>query len=65
MSRQGIYGPTLGNRHASRARQRAYRELARRHAAEFTALLTYERQTLEDDGEVAAPQGRPRKEASA
>lgn len=64
MSRQGVYGPTLDNRHASRARQRAYRELAKRHAEEFKAILTIQRLEVEGDDE-AAPQGRPRKEASA
>ena len=53
------------NRRNSRARQRAYRELAKRHADEFADLLTFERWALENDDEVVAPRGRPRKEASA
>jgi hypothetical protein len=62
-AREGIYGRTLNNRYASRARQRAYRDLAERHAEEFAALLTQRRQQVEDDDDVADPfgRGRPRK----
>ena len=52
------------NRRNSRARQRAYRELASRHAEEFAEILAYERWALEDDDGVVATRGRPRKAAS-
>ena len=49
------------NRRNSRARQRAYRALARRHAEEFAALLVAERAAVEGDDQPVAPRGRPRK----
>ena len=49
------------NRRNSRARQRAYRELAKRHPLEFSVLLAAEHASVGDVG----TRGRPRKEASA
>ena len=53
------------NRKNSRARQRAYRELARRHPEQFKAILTLQRLEVEDDDEVVAPRGRRRREGGA